>query len=151
MAEQFLNVAEVGTTVEQMGGGAVSKCMRGDSGSAGGRSGHLIDDPSCCARVESPSPGPENERVTRRRPDQVWSSFVKPGAEGPLGGHSVGNRPLAIALTYHAQDAAARLDVYQVQPAKFCHANTARVQQFNHHSVAEGNGVSLSRPEIGGA
>ena len=96
-----------------------------------------MHDASRLASVQTVPSGAQQQGGARVRRDQRGAAPGQPGVERLLGRDAVGDAALLAALAEHAEQAAAPVDVVDVQPDQFADPDAAGVEQLEDERVAQ--------------
>ena len=140
MTEQFLNLAQIGTHIEQMGRIAMPKSMGVNMLIQIRTDGSLSQDPTRLASSEptrttfTPRPKRNEQRFThhaRMSPD------LQPGIECKARLFRDRNNAFLPALPHHANLASAQLQIANVEGIQLTNANPGTVEQLDERPVAQ--------------
>ena len=101
VAQHFLDGAQVGSALEEVGGRRVAQSV-GRNVMYSGLRGHSMDHGANDARIDAPASVSEEERAAAGLPSQLRSASYEPVIEGVLGRRTVGNDALLVAFTKDA-------------------------------------------------
>lgn len=139
MAEHLLNLAQVRSPVQHVRRRAVPQRMRADIGHpalAGGTMHDIAHDTlvdAAAAHAEEQRGRIESARTGSAQ--YQWSAMLLPAGQRLLGRVAEGHHALLAALSRNPYRAVGSVDIADVEPDEFRHADTGRVQQFQHGRI----------------
>ena len=150
VAEQFLDDAQVGAALEQVGGRAVAQPVRADVRCPVDRGDRLVHDRAGLPLIEAAAAGTDQQRRARLRRSQCGAPVGQPRRQRRLGRLAERDGALLVSLAQHPQQPAGCVDVIDVQAAQLADPNAGGVQQLDDEQVPQCERITLLRTRIGG-
>ena len=145
MAEQLLDDAQVGSSVEEVRRHRVTQRMR-----VGGHRRPPVDDAADVARPEPERPAVQEDGTGRAVGScDDRTALVEPSPERLGTARVHGYPPFLGTLSHHRHRARAQVHAGAVEPAELRHAEAGSVEQLEHGVVAQGVGHRPCHPSLG--
>ena len=136
MAEHLLHAAQIGPTVEQMGGHGVPQAVRSEIGCPVDEPQGAVDDPADDAWIEPPSPLADEQRRPGLAGGQPSSALLDPGIDGPDSGIADGDAALLATLAEHPDHPPVPIKIAEIESAELRDPDPGRVKQLEDRDVA---------------
>src|SRR5688572_22132961 len=137
VAEDLLNAAQVGATLQQVRSRCVPETVRADVCPALDGSEPVVDDPSHGSRVNAAAACPEEERRPAGVGAQLRPRPVDPRPYRDRGRRAVGHRSFLAPLAEDADDPTLAVEVVEVEPGQLANSDAGRVEQFEDRKVTQ--------------
>src|SRR5262249_34511587 len=135
VAEQLLHRAQVGAGVDHVRRRGVPQRMWAKVRATCKPACVLVDDATHRSLIEAPPSCAEPERGPAVAPGGAGAAEPQPLVERPLGCPSVGDAALLAPFAEYAHDAAAPVDVVDVEPRELADPDSGAVQQLDDQPV----------------
>lgn len=137
--QHLLHHPQVGASLKQMCRRRVTETVRTEVGSPGHVNQPTVHESADSTLVDSPSPGPDEERGPAPRLSEFSSTRAEPMGQRPSGWRTERNHALLAAFAEHPHDASLLIEVVDVKTDKLPHPDTAGIEELEDGRVANSN------------
>ena len=134
VAEEFLNTAQVGTALEQMGSHRMPQPVRPQVGCTIDHPQGAMDDPAYHPLIDPLATIPDEDRRASLRHRQL-TAYRQPGIQGPGGRVPVRHGALFVALAKHPYRLSSLSQVAQIETAQLGDPDPSGIEQLEDRHV----------------
>ena len=137
VSEHLLHAAQVGTSLQQMGGHRMPQAVRPQVRSALHQTQGAMHDPADHPRVDPAASLSDEDGIVRTGAGEETATLLDPGGQGTQRGSSQRHGPFLVPFAQDTHHSPVQVHVASVQPAELGDADAGGVQQFEHGDVAQ--------------